>query len=276
MYEAPSRSLVGFFGGSSNGMRQHRPAATIATVTALVALAACAPLDSPPIAAFVDSPGDTSLAVDFDASTSGDVDGEIVSFAWSFGDGTTGSGQTIAHVYASAGAYSVTLVVTDDEGHVASVTRVVTVTGPEETPPAGTDVGQLAPDFTLPRLDGGETSLADHRGLVVLLDFWRSTCTPCRQTMPHLENLRAQYASRGLVVVAVNLDESAADAAAYLADNGYDAFVVVRGSLADAKAVRTLYDVEQIPHTFVIDRDGIVRHADHPIRLRDRHIEPWL
>jgi len=276
MYEAPSRSLVGFFGSSSNGMRRHRPATSIILVTALLVLTACTRFDSPPIAAFAESPRSASFAVDFDASASSDIDGEIVSFAWTFGDGTTGSGQTITHVYPSAGVYSVTLVVTDDEGHVAAVTRVVAVIGPEETPPVGTDIGQLAPDFTLPRLDGGEISLTDHRGLVVLLDFWRSTCTPCRQTMPNLENLRAQYASQGLVVVAVSLDESAADAAAYLADSGYDAFVVVRGSLADAEAVRALYDVEQIPHTFVIDREGIVRHADHPIRLRARHIEPWL
>jgi thiol-disulfide isomerase/thioredoxin len=94
--------------------------------------------------------------------------------------------------------------------------------------------------------------------------------------MPHLEALRAKYAEQGLVVIAVNLDVTEAEAVDYLTENGFDAFVVLRGSLAEAEAVRATYGVEGIPHTFVIDRQGIVRHADHPIRLRDRDIEPWL
>ena len=94
--------------------------------------------------------------------------------------------------------------------------------------------------------------------------------------MPHLEALREQYAEGGLVVVTVNLDTSDAAARAFLEENGFDDFIVLRGDPADAAAVRALYGVDQIPYTFVIDRQGIVRHADHPIRLRDRHIEPWL
>ena len=70
--------------------------------------------------------------------------------------------------------------------------------------------------------------------------------------------------------------ESEAAAIAYLDEKGYDEFIVLRGTLAEAEAVRADYGVEGIPHTFVIDRQGIIRHADHPIRLRDRHIEPWL
>ncbi|UOY04016.1 LamG-like jellyroll fold domain-containing protein [Blastococcus sp. PRF04-17] len=64
----------------------------------------------------------------FDAQASADPDGQIASYAWNFGDGTTGSGATTGHAYAAAGTYPVTLTVTDDDGATASVTEQVTVT----------------------------------------------------------------------------------------------------------------------------------------------------
>jgi PKD repeat protein len=66
-------------------------------------------------------------AVAFDGSASGDPDGSIVSYAWDFGDGTTGAGQVQSHSYARAGGYKVTLVVQDNEGKTASATETVDV-----------------------------------------------------------------------------------------------------------------------------------------------------
>ncbi|NNF27996.1 MAG: trypsin-like serine protease [Gemmatimonadetes bacterium] len=68
------------------------------------------------------SAGSAPLAVQFDASASVDPDGDIVSFAWDFGDGTTGSGQTVGHTYDSPGPFAPRLTVTDDRG--AAHTRV--------------------------------------------------------------------------------------------------------------------------------------------------------
>jgi hypothetical protein len=48
------------------------------------------------------------------------------------------------------------------------------------------------------------------------------------------------------------------------------------GSLAAAEGVRSLYGVDAIPRTFLIDRQRVIRYVDHPIRLRERDIEPWL
>ncbi len=79
----------------------------------------------PPNASF--TAGTTNLTVNVDASGSSDPDGTIVSYAWNFGDGSTGSGVTASHTYASAGTYTVTLTVTDDDGATDSSNQSVTV-----------------------------------------------------------------------------------------------------------------------------------------------------
>lgn len=67
-------------------------------------------------------------AMRFNASASADPDGDVVGYAWDFGDGQSGDGQVVDHVYAAPGSYTVTLVVTDDRGASASSSRSVAVT----------------------------------------------------------------------------------------------------------------------------------------------------
>lgn len=69
-------------------------------------------------------------SVVFDGTASGDSDGDIVSYAWDFGDGNTGDGAQATHQYAEAGVYTVTLTVTDDEGETSEDTVVITVNAP--------------------------------------------------------------------------------------------------------------------------------------------------
>ncbi len=96
--------------------------------------------NSTPSAAFSSTCID--LACSFDASASLDSDGSIVSYAWTFGDGSTGSGITTSHNYTADGAYLVTLTVTDDAGASASVSHSVTVS-------SATSTNQIpAADFT--------------------------------------------------------------------------------------------------------------------------------
>jgi PKD repeat protein len=243
-----------------------------------LSMAGCAIFNRAPTATFTASPssGDAPLSVFFDGRHSSDSDGRIVSYSWAFGDGASGEGETITHTYGTPGTFRVTLSVADDRGTDGLTQETVVATDPAIPPETGIEVGQSAPAFSLKSFDGSIAQLADYRGLVVLLSFWRSTCSSCRSAMPQLESLRATYDDRGLVVVTVNLDESESEAEDYLAANGYDAFIVLRGTLAEATAVRELYEVDRIPYTYLIDRQGIVRHADHPIRLRAWQIEPWL
>lgn len=78
-----------------------------------------------PVADFTFFPrsGAPPLLVTFDASSSYDADGSIVSYRWNFGDGATGAGQIVTHTYNRSGLFSITLTVTDNEGKTDSATR---------------------------------------------------------------------------------------------------------------------------------------------------------
>jgi PKD repeat protein len=91
------------------------------------------PANLPPTAAFDSSVSDLALQVD--ASSSSDSDGQIASYAWMFGDGATGSAVGASHTYAEPGIYEVTLTVTDDAGATSAVTESVTVTSAVVEPP---------------------------------------------------------------------------------------------------------------------------------------------
>jgi chitodextrinase len=86
---------------------------------------------APPIAVVsaVPSSGVAPLTVTFDGSTSHDPDGAVTSWAWSFGDGTFGTGPTINHVYSTPGVYTASLTVTDVEGLTNRATATITVQG---------------------------------------------------------------------------------------------------------------------------------------------------
>ena len=81
-----------------------------------------------PVAAFTAASSDLELSVD--GRSSSDADGSVVSYAWSFGDGGSASGATASHDYATAGTYTVTLTVTDDDGATHAASKQLTVTAP--------------------------------------------------------------------------------------------------------------------------------------------------
>jgi PKD repeat protein len=97
-----------------------------ATNTSSTSVTVSAPVNQAPTAAFTDSC--TNLACSFNGSASSDSDGSIASYAWDFGDGSTGTGVNPSHSYSAAGAYGVQLTVTDNQGATNSISKTVTVT----------------------------------------------------------------------------------------------------------------------------------------------------
>jgi PKD repeat protein len=92
------------------------------------------PANNPPTAAFTSSA--TDLTVAFDGTTSTDSDGTVASYAWDFGDGTSSTASKPSKTYTAAGTYTVTLTVKDDKGAAGTVSKVVTVTAPNQKPVA--------------------------------------------------------------------------------------------------------------------------------------------
>ena len=141
---------------------------------------------------------------------------------------------------------------------------------------SGSHIGQRAPEFSLLDLTGNKYSLTEFRGRLVILDFWASWCIPCRAFMPGLYDLYKRYRDDGILFVGVSLDRREDAAKAYLAANGYEDLIALWGSARQAQDVAVRYGVVGIPHTYLIDRDGIIRYSGHPKDLGPANIEPWL
>jgi len=115
-------------------------------------------------------------------------------------------------------------------------------------------VGQPAPDFSLPGLDGGTVALSDFAGKPRLVNFWASWCNPCRKEFPLFEQASAEHATDGLEIVGVSYEDIAADARAFVADQGAD-WAFARDPDGD---LATAYGVRALPQTFFVDADGTI------------------
>ena len=113
-----------------------------------------------------------------------------------------------------------------------------------------------APGAAFQRLDGGETTLADYRGRVVLLNFWATWCAPCRREMPSLDRLAGALAGEPFVVLAVSEDRGGPEKVrAFVEELGLERMEIARdpkGGLASALGVTGL------PATFLVDARGRV------------------
>lgn len=121
-------------------------------------------------------------------------------------------------------------------------------------------IGERAPDFALPDLDGRIVRLSDLRGTPVLLNFWATWCAPCRAEMPDLQAAHAT-ANGSLVVLTVNIEGRSINAAralvrAFLQELNLTMPVVFDSPNAD---VFEQYRLKGLPDSFFIDREGVIR-----------------
>ncbi|MDH3481084.1 MAG: TlpA family protein disulfide reductase [Gammaproteobacteria bacterium] len=116
---------------------------------------------------------------------------------------------------------------------------------------------------------GEDLDLADYTGKVVVVDFWASWCVPCRRSFPWLNSMNDRYAKDGLVIIGINVDRERESAAEFLQD--FPADFEIRYDKNGVLAKR--FDVQGMPSSFVIGRDGQTRarHLGFKVRRQDEY-----
>lgn len=109
-------------------------------------------------------------------------------------------------------------------------------------------------DLVMPQLNGGSWRLSDHRGEVVLINYWASWCGPCRQETPGLIDLSREYRYKGLSIVGVSMDEGGKPAVESFMSEFHMPYPVLVPDLALPSAPA----VEALPTTVLVDRNGRV------------------
>jgi cytochrome c biogenesis protein CcmG, thiol:disulfide interchange protein DsbE len=118
-------------------------------------------------------------------------------------------------------------------------------------------VGRLAPDFVTPTLDGPSVRLSQFRGRPVLVNFWATWCTACRAEMPAIQRVWERHRAQGFQVLEVDYQElNQAAMRSFLRDVGahFGSALDPDGKIAAAYGVTI-----GLPHSFFIDRHGIIR-----------------
>ncbi len=90
---------------------------------------------------------------------------------------------------------------------------------------------------------------------IVIIDFWASWCKPCKKSFPYYDKLQKRLRDRGLVIVAVGVDETKAEAMRFLEGMAVD-FAVVWDR--DNRMTSDL-DIKTMPTAFILDRKGVIR-----------------
>jgi cytochrome c biogenesis protein CcmG/thiol:disulfide interchange protein DsbE len=117
-------------------------------------------------------------------------------------------------------------------------------------------IDKPAPDFRLPSLDGQAISLTDFKGKPVLINFWATWCGPCRGEMPFIQQVYEEWQGRGLILLAINIGETPSQVAEFMQSQGlsFPVLVDTEGKVAEK------YNIQYIPSTFFIARDGIIQN----------------
>ena len=118
-------------------------------------------------------------------------------------------------------------------------------------------LGEPAPNFQLRDLNGRLVTLSDLRGKVVLLNFWATWCGPCRVEMPAMEQLYRMFSRKDFEILAVSTDAEGVSITRPFQKKNRLTFPILHDS--DYRVGLT-YGARSLPMTFMVDRQGVVRH----------------
>jgi thiol-disulfide isomerase/thioredoxin len=119
----------------------------------------------------------------------------------------------------------------------------------------------MAPPFAVTTLDGNKVSIDSLAGKVVLIDFWATWCGPCREALPHVQEIARKFQGEPFVVLSVSMDKDEDKWKDFVAKHGMTWPQYRDGYFSGP--VATLFKVNAIPSTFSIDADGV---------LEDQHV----
>lgn len=111
------------------------------------------------------------------------------------------------------------------------------------------------PQFSLSSLEGKTVAMKDLSNKVVIVDFWATWCGPCREEIPHLNELYSELKGKGLEIVGISMDTDGTDGVKDFAREFRIQYPIVMG---DEKVAESFGGIIGLPTTFVIDRKGKV------------------
>ncbi len=151
-------------------------------------------------------------------------------------------------------------------GSIVGVTVFFALQSRRTEPPR---VGDIAPDFTLPELDGRNISLRDFQGRVVVLNFWATWCPPCVEEMPSLKIFSDQMKPLGVTVLGVSVDYDADALNKFVARTRLD-FPIAHDM---GQRVSSRYGTFKYPETYIIDAGGkLSEKLVGPINWQDERV----
>ncbi|MAE72107.1 MAG: hypothetical protein CME06_16770 [Gemmatimonadetes bacterium] len=129
------------------------------------------------------------------------------------------------------------------------------------SPALGVTVGDPAPPFDVPEADGGNVSLAEHAGKVILLNFWASWCGPCLEEIPQIEtDIHQVYGPDQFTAISMNEFDALSIIGLY--KHGLLGLEMTYPFGDDDGTVFSAYGVSALPRNFIIDQDGIIRYDE--------------
>jgi len=126
-------------------------------------------------------------------------------------------------------------------------------------------IGKPAPDLVARGMTGENVRISEHRGEVVVVSFWSGSCNTCRAQLSALDRIAKTYASAGLTVIGVNVDDDVIRAEKFARAQDVQFQLLI----STPENTGRDYQVDRVPMTVFVDREGVLRVAHREFKARD-------